>query len=500
MSSLHISDGYNPIENNILRIVEHTIKSQRMFETQDSVLIGVSGGPDSVALLHILCKIAVKFSLTLGVAHLNHQIRKADSDRDEKFVASLAENLHLPFYNQKKDVLSYKKDHKLSLEEAARRVRYEFLHQIAGENKYNKIALGHQGNDNAELVLMYLFRGSGPTGLSGIPPVRRSFSPYGIIVRPLLGLSRHEILDYLSKKKLEYVTDTSNQDTKFLRNRVRNKLIPLIEKSYNPRIVDTLNRLSSIIRSDEEWIEDIITPFHKDIILSAEETKIALSIPKLVKMHLALRRRIIRKAIQCVKGDLRRITFSHNASIIELLEKNPPGFGCLDLPGGITVNKEEDILYISSGKNVRSKIKSGSEKGKKPLFEYAIYQPGLIPESFCIKETGSHLSFAVISAKDIGDIQSAGQQVAFFDMDSLAFPLVVRDFRHGDRFTPFGMSGSQKLKKFFIDHKISRTKRATCPVLLSANEIVWVVGYRQSEFGKVTRSTQNILKVQLSLA
>ena len=495
----HKGYGYSPIEKKIFKIVEETIKNHRMFEPQDSVLVGVSGGPDSVALLNVLLKIASGLSLTLGVAHLNHGIRNIDSDRDAEFVASLARKLKLPFYNKKKDVLSYKKHHKLSLEEAARRVRYEFFHQIAGENKYNKIALGHQGNDNAELVLMYLFRGSGPTGISGIPPIRDNFSQYGIIVRPFLGLTRHEIMDYLTAKKLEYVTDTSNEDTKFLRNKVRRELIPLLKESYNPRIIETVNRLSSIIRSDEEWIEDIITPFYEDIILYSKEKEVALSIPKLVRIHMAPKRRVIRKAIENIKGDLRRITFSHIASIIKLLER-VPAFGSLDLPGSITVTRKEDTLYISSGEKVRPKTGSHFENIERPLFEYTIHQPGLKPESLCIKETGSRLRFSVISAKKIADIQSAGQQVAFFDMNSLAFPLVVRNFRHGDRFTPFGMTGSQKLKKFFINNKISRTKRANCPVLLSANKIIWVAGHRQDEFGKVTQSTGNVLKVQLSLA
>lgn len=499
MPSSHKSYGYNPIENKIFRIVEETIKKHRMFEPQDSVLVGVSGGPDSVALLHVLLKIASGLSLTLGVAHLNHGIRSIDSDRDAEFVASLARKLELPFHIQKKNVLSYKKQHKLSLEEAGRRVRYEFFHDIAGGNKYNKIALGHQGNDNAELVLMYLFRGSGPTGISGIPPVRDNFSQYGIIVRPFLGLTRHEIMDYLNVKKLEYVTDISNQDTKFLRNKVRSELIPLIKESYNPRIIETVNRLSSIIRSDEEWIEDIITPFYEDILLYSKEKEIALSIPKLVRIHMAPRRRVIRRAIESIKGDLRRITFSHIASVIKLLERVPV-FGSLDLPGSITVTRKEDTLYISSGEKVRSKPGSDPENIERSLFEYTINKPGSKSESLCIKETGSILIFSVISAKNIADIQSAGQQAAFFDMNSMAFPLVVRNFRYGDRFTPFGMTGSQKLKKFFINNKISRNRRANCPVLLSANKIIWVVGHRQDEFGKVTQSTGNVLKVQLSLA
>ncbi|MEA3438043.1 MAG: tRNA lysidine(34) synthetase TilS [Thermodesulfobacteriota bacterium] len=495
----HKGYGYSPIEKKIFKIVEETIKNHRMFEPQDSVLVGVSGGPDSVALLNVLLKVASELSFTLGVAHLNHGIRSIDSDQDAEFVASLAKKLELPFYIKKKDVLSYKKHHKLSLEEAARRVRYEFFHQIAGENKYNKIALGHQGNDNAELVLMYLFRGSGPVGISGIPPVRDNSNKYGIIVRPFLGLTRHEIMDYLTAKKLEYVTDTSNEDTKILRNKVRSELIPLLKESYNPRIIETVNRFSSIIRSDEEWIEGIITPFYEDIILYSKEKEIALSIPKLVRIHMSPKRRVIRRAIENIKGDLRRITFSHIVSIIKLLER-VPAFGSLDLPGTITVIRKEDTLYISSGEKVRPKIGSHSENIERPLFEYTIREPGLKPESLCIKETGFRLRFSVISAKKIAKIQSAGQQVAFFDMNSLDFPLFVRNFRHGDRFTPFGMTGSQKLKKFFINNKISRTKRASCPVLLSANKIIWVAGYRQDEFGKVTQSTGNVLKVQLLLA
>ncbi|MDY6792419.1 MAG: tRNA lysidine(34) synthetase TilS [Thermodesulfobacteriota bacterium] len=470
-----------------------------MFETKDSVLVGVSGGPDSVALLHLLLKIASGLSLTLGIAHLNHGIRGIDSDRDAEFVKSLAGKLELPFYIKKKDVLSYKKNHKLSLEEAARRVRYDFLYQIAGENKYHKIALGHHANDNAELVLMYLFRGSGPSGISGIPPVRDDLRQYGKIVRPLLGLTRYEIMDYLTAKKLEYVTDISNEDTKFLRNKVRGELIPLLKESYNPRIIETVNRLSSIVRSDEEWIEEMIAPLYEDIILYSKEKEIALSIPKMVRIHKAAQRRIIRRAVESIKGDLRRITFFHIASVIKLLERGP-AFGSLDLPDTITVTRKEDTLYIWSGKKRRSRINTHPENMERPIFEYTIHKPGLKPESLCIKETGYRLSFRIISASNMADIQNAGQQVAFFDMHSLTFPLVVRNVRPDDRFTPLGMTGSQKLKKFFINNKISRGKRANCPVLVSADKIIWVVGHRQGNLGKVTQSSGNVLKVQLSLA
>ncbi|MBW2251973.1 MAG: hypothetical protein JRF60_15445 [Deltaproteobacteria bacterium] len=202
----------------------------------------------------------------------------------------------------------------------------------------------------------------------------------------------------MPEKKLKYVIDTSNEDTKFLRNKVRSELIPLIKESYNPRIIETVNRLSSIIRSDEEWIEDIITPFYEDILLYSKEKEIALSISKLIQIHMAPKRRVIRKAIENLKGDLRSITFSHIASIIKLLER-VPAFGSLDLPGSITVTRKEDTLYISSGEKVRSKTGSDLENIKRSLFEYTINKPDLEPKSLCIKETGSRLRFSVINAK-----------------------------------------------------------------------------------------------------
>jgi tRNA(Ile)-lysidine synthase len=230
MFSQPTNDRKKPVEKKIVRTVKQAIAEHSMFQTGDRVLVAVSGGADSVALIYLLETLAPLFSFRLAIAHLNHCLREKESDRDAEFVLRLAQKLNLPVYLEKKDVHKYKRRHKLSLEEAARQVRYRFFNQVAKENGFNKIALGHHYDDNAELVLMFILRGSGPLGLSGIPAVRGDK-----IVRPLINVRRSEIIDYLTEKKLEYVSDTSNTDLNHQRNKLRHDLIPNILTSYNPR-------------------------------------------------------------------------------------------------------------------------------------------------------------------------------------------------------------------------------------------------------------------------
>ena len=307
--------GYN---NKLSRIVEQTVKTYGMLKPVDSVLVGVSGGPDSVALFHLLLTFAPRFSLRLGVAHLNHCLRQNDSDKDADFVASLAGRFDIPFYMHKANVRNYQLKNKLSLEEAARRVRYTFLIKKAEKNRFNKIALGHHFDDNAELVLMNLFRGSGPLGISGIPPVRD-----GKIIRPLIQSNRSEIIAFLDQNGIKYISDASNRDTRFLRNRIRHDLIPLLKTSYNPKISQSLNRLASIISAEEEWIENVIHPLFEKATINIQDAQIALSVSILNQIHLAAQRRIIRKAISKIKGNLRRIGLTHIDSAIDLVESGP---------------------------------------------------------------------------------------------------------------------------------------------------------------------------------
>lgn len=476
--------------NKFIHSVEQTVKAFEMFKPKDSVLVGVSGGPDSVALLYVLLALASTFSLRIGVAHLNHCLRQDDSDKDAEFVASLARKLNLPCYITKKDVRRYQQKNKLSLEEAARSVRYAFLNNVAERNRFNKIALGHHSDDNAELVLMYIFRGSGPLGISGIPPKRDEK-----IVRPLIRSTRSEVIEFLSENRLRYVSDSSNTDRKYLRNKIRHELIPSLKASYNPRITETLNRLASIIRREDEWIEDIITPIFEKSALAVEGDKIVLSVQRLDGIHIAAKRRVIRKAIKRIKGDLRRITLTHIDSTISLLEKGP-AYACLDLPDRIRIRKKRNILILSREKSALRSLDVKSIDGETLFFEYKISKPGAL----FIKEINTQLKLSETGIENLHDVHGTGHQIAFFDMDNLAFPLVVRNFRPGDRFTPLGMTGTQKVKKYFINNKVPRTERERCPLLLSQGKIIWVVGYRIDDFVKIKSSTKNVLKAELFLA
>jgi len=481
---------HKDLNKKLLRIVEETVMAHGMLKEKDSVVVGVSGGPDSVALLHVLRALTERFSLKLGIAHLNHGLRQNDSDKEAVFVETLSERLGLPCHIHKEDVHEYQIKNRLSLEEAARHVRYTFLNSVAEANRYHKIALGHHSDDNAELVLMNLFRGSGPLGLSGIPPVRD-----GKIIRPLINLRRAEIIDFLNQNRLTYVSDASNRDTRYLRNSVRHKLIPLLKSAYNPNISDTLNRLSSIMLSEEAWIEDVIHPLFEKSVLDVKNDRISLSVSMLDRWHTAAQRRILRKAILRIKGDLRRISFVNIDAVIDLLKKGPAN-GRLDLPDRIRIRRNRDVLLISREKRPLRNLGVESGHSDPLVFEYKIPKP----ESVFIEEIGAHMEFTEMSTETLPDGCCAGQYTGFFDKDTLGFPMVVRNYRQGDAFRPMGMDGTQKLKKFFIDKKVPRNERIKCPILLSRNKIIWVVGHRADESVKMTPSTRNVLKVEFFLA
>jgi len=478
------------LSNKLFQTVEKTITTYEMLKPKHSVVIGVSGGPDSVALLHILLALAPRLSLRLGVAHLNHCLRRTDSDNDAQFVETLARKFNLPCYIQKKNVRNYQIKNRLSLEEAARSVRYTFLNTVAQSKGYNKIAIGHHSDDNAELVLMNLFRGSGTLGLSGIPPVRGDK-----IIRPLIQVSRSELIEFLIQNNLKYVSDASNEDTRYLRNKVRHNLIPMLKTAYNPKISETLNRLSSIIKSEEEWLEDVVNPFFEKAVLHVQEDHIALSIHMVNRYHVALQRRIIRMAIEKIKGNLRRIRFVNIDSVIGLLG-NSQAYGNIDLPDGIRIQKNRDNLNIFRENNALCDLKLKSESSDTSTFEYKIESP----DSVFIKEIRAHIKFTEMSIENVPDYRYTGQYTNLFDKDILNFPMVLRNFRPGDAFKPLGAGGTQKLKKYFIDKKVPRNERIKCPLLLSGGKIIWVVGHRIDESVKVRPSTRNVLKVELLLA
>jgi len=480
------------IEKSILRTVERAIDCRRMIDAGETVLVGVSGGPDSVALVHVLLALSPKFSFRVAMAHLNHGLRRSESARDEAFVISLAKQLNLPVHVERQDVRQYQQRHQLCLEEAARQVRYSFYHAVASRFGYEKIALGHHSDDNAELVLMFMLRGSGPLGLSGIPPLRDDQ-----IIRPLIDIKRSEIMDFIAEKQLDYVEDSSNRELQHLRNRIRNQLIPQLKAEYNPRLIDSLNRLASIMDAEERYMEGLVQPIFEGLTVFEKPGRIGLDISSLNLQPIAVRRRLIRKAVLKVKGNTRELAFANVEAAVKLAQEGSDS-NVLDLPGRIRISRHDDVLVISRESQSLRNIAADPHLSLTPAYEYTLSKPGEI----FVKEAALQIRFSEIPPVQASDWHPAGNEkrAAYFDMEKIHFPLVIRNFRSGDRFSPLGVIGRQKLKKFFIDHKVSRSQRAKCPIVLSRNKIIWVAGQRMDNAVKIGPQTRRILKAELLLA
>jgi len=313
--------------------VRDTIKRYSLIAKGDKILIGVSGGPDSVALLYILHGLKKELHLTLHIAHLDHMLRK-NSFRDAQFVKSLAQKLKIPLSSARINVAGLAK--KGSLEEVARDARLGFLFKVAKKIKADKIALGHNLDDQAETVLMRLLRGTGLYGLAGMLPKRKLCGFQ--IIRPLLETRRQEIEAFLSKKKVKPVLDESNLEEAYLRNKIRRRLLPLLEKEYNKNIKEILANTAQSVASDYDYLM-------RQAAQAARGMRARLALPKLLRIHPAMRRLILRRAIARVQGDMRRLTFQHIRELEDLLLARPIN-SVVDLPKGISVAKRKRCLLI----------------------------------------------------------------------------------------------------------------------------------------------------------
>ena len=478
----------------LITAVADTIAREKMLHSGERVLVGVSGGADSITLLHILYRLSEKLNLTIGVAHLNHALRGKDADRDAEFVRTFARQLDLPCFSLRQDVARQKQTRGGNLEEAGRQARYRFYTQTAETEGFDKIALGHHADDSAELVLMNILRGAGPLGIAGIPPTREPG-----IVRPLIRARRFQILAYIKDNHLGHVEDASNQDTRFLRNKIRHELLPFLTETYNPKVTDALVRLASISRIEEEWLEQLSTGMLKAAVLAADNRRLTLSRAYLSGLHPAPLRRVVRSALKTLKHDLHGITLTHIDDVMNLISRGPDPGEC-HLPGRLRVRRKGPQLILSKEENPLRSLPPSRETMATTSFYYKINLSTTRVTSVAIKETGQKLRFVRMARDSVPTAPKGGEKLAFFDMDTLDFPLVLRNLQTGDRFTPLGMQGSQKVTKFFINAKIARAQRQACPILLSQNRIVWVVGHRMADGFKITPSTRNVLKVELLLA
>jgi tRNA(Ile)-lysidine synthase len=464
---------------------EETVARYGLIVRGDAVLAAVSGGPDSVALLHLLAERAAAWRLRLGVAHLDHGLRE-ESARDAGFVRQLAENLALPLHTERVDVRDLQRRWHLSIEAAGRKARYRFFQATADYQGFNKVALAHHADDNAETLLLNLLRGSGRLGLGGMPPMRAGF-----IIRPLIRADRADILDYLRRRNLPALTDPSNRDNDFLRNRIRNHLIPLLEREYRPGVRAVLHRTAEALRDEEEWIESQIQPVLEQARVAGPPGQLALDAAALRGFAPAVQRRVVRAGLGRVQSDLGRIAFAHVEGILALVHRSGNG-GPLHLPGGLRVERRGNILAIGRG----GSGSAGPDPSPAEIdYSYQMERCGVVT----LAETGDSIALTAV-ATESADPNAAGPRTAFLDAAAVEFPVTIRNFRPGDRFVPLGVEGTQKLKKFFIDHKVPRGQRRRCPLLVSRGRILWVAGYRISREARLNHQTRQVLRADLILA
>ena len=463
------------------------IAMSQMVFSENRILVAVSGGPDSVVLLHLLNEYKIELSTcALAIAHLNHLSRGVDSNKDSDFVVGLGKGLGVETFVEDVDVALLSSKKKTSFQESARIIRYEFLERISKKWNANLIALGHNSDDQAETFLINLLRGSGLRGLTGIRSRR------GDYIRPLRDCSRYEIENYISTQGLQFRLDSSNQEKYYLRNKIRLDLIPTLE-SYNSNIKNSLVSTSGLLADDEDYIEKKVEMAMPQVGFDVKDDDFAsLDVNLFNSQHPALQKRLIRQAILVAKGDLRSISVRHVLKIIQMM-KLENGVKEIHLPGFLTAVCDKGKLFVRKRHNcdfVEDEFFSGDFESK------GINVPGTTEIGF----RGLCLNTKLVSTKDI-DFYSTNSNKAYFDYDKTGSDIKVRVFRPGDRFVPLGMKGTKKLKAFFIDEKIPRDQRKSIPLITSINDdIIWVYEKRIGERYRVTDKSTRVMVVEGTMA
>jgi len=459
--------------------INNTIKNHSMVNKGDRLLLCVSGGPDSIAMLYAFNDIAGQMQLQLFIAHMNHSLRGAESDRDQEYVEKKAKLLNIPIMCSREDTAALSKMDKLSIETAARRLRYSFFIHTAKKLGINLIATAHTKDDQAETVLMRAIRGAGLRGLCGIPV--KNHKEGIVIIRPLIDVARKEILLYLASKKIKTRTDRSNAEIKFFRNRIRLKLLPIIEKEYNPDIKNVLANLAALTQKDYEYLDSDYKKAFKKLARIRRDGTVVFSLYDIKGKHLSAKRGLIRYAIEFLCDNLNNIEFRHWKEIESLINSRPSG-SRVNLPNSVVIEKTERYLKFSIYKRLKP------EKIQKPL---------------CILKVPSAVSFGrhrfkITRFNHRPFFLRKPRYVEYLDIKGSDFPLILRTHRSGDRIKPLGMNGYKKVSDIFIDDKVPLNRRKNIPILVSSGgEILCVFGIRVSDTCRVQEHTKKVVKLEL---
>jgi tRNA(Ile)-lysidine synthase len=453
--------------------VLRTVRKHGLFGRGARVLVALSGGPDSVALVHILRELERDGELTLaGTAHLNHQLRGADADADEQFCCALSAAVDLPVEIERADVRALAREQGRSVEDAARAVRYAFLERAADRLRADVIAVGHSRDDQAETFLLRLIRGAGPRGLAGILPRA------GRVVRPLLEVTRAELRDYVAVRGLEFREDATNDDLTVPRNRVRHELIPYLQREFSRGITNVLAHEAAIARDDEDRLSREAIDLSPSVVLSGKDGA-RVEVEALTSLHPALAARVVRIALLRLAGG-RFLGFDHIDAFLDFARNGRLG-AALSLPGQ---------RAIHGG----TSVELSPERRGKPIKGTEFTFPLSIPGEVTVSSTGWTISAQPLDEPPAANFRARGESVAVA-VSSLTLPLSVRSRRPGDRFKPLGMRrAGKKLQDFLVDRKVRRELRDALPLVVDATDrIVWVVGESVGEDFRVTEPSRGVI-------
>ncbi len=454
----------------LLEKVEKTIERYGMLSAGQRVGVAVSGGVDSMVLLYILTELARRWGIELIVCHLNHNLRGEESLRDAHFVKKVAERLRLEFVSR--TLQQGAKPRGVSTQSWARGERLGFFRETVEKYALHRIALGHNMDDNAETILMRLIRGASLEGLKGIEPVRGPF------IRPLIEVRREEIEEYARGHSIEYVEDSTNRSTGYIRNRIRLELLPYLKAHYNPSIVKTLSRISGLLRRDAHYMEGQATELFERLATIKKEG-VHLRREDLLCVDEALLARLFMKAVEALGHRRDLMETPQVEEFLWVLRAERPNL-TVSLGGGLCLKRVYDELVVSTSRP------SGMPAPEETMLK--------VPGVTSLEGAGYLLKTAVVARPER---LNEGRNVAYLDYEHLSGHLVVRTFRPGDRIQPLGMDGTKKLKDLFIDEKVPLEERRRIPIVVADGRIVWVVGMRQSEEFRVRDDTRKVLRIEL---
>ncbi len=458
-----------------LEVFLRAVRKHNMLKKGDSLLVAVSGGPDSVSLFDLLYQIRTDWRLNLHIVHLNHSLRGEASERDQLFAEKFAKDLKMPISVKKIDVEHYAQEHRMSIEEAARECRLEFFREEANRLGIQKVALGHHKDDQAETVLFRIIRGTGLRGLGAMKPVTEW---QGLtLIRPLIELEKKDLEDYVKERKLTYCIDLSNQETRFMRNRIRHRLLPDLERYYNPKIKSVLANLAETVILDLAFIEDAVLHRYPKVLKKRKGSMLVMKKKKFLEQPEALRFRILQRAVREVDPES-ELDYFHWDEFRNALGRENPSYE-IHVANEVSISVQRKELVIR-------KLTADKER----QYEYHLQLGGRV----VVKEAGLEFISEVFDRR-IYKLDRKDKTCGIFDLERIRFPITIRNRQEGDLFQPLGLHYEKKLKDFFIGRKIQSYEKNQIPLFVSKNEIFWVYGVEISDQFKVTHRTRRFLKI-----